>query len=575
MSYRKSQISNQQTCFICGSVAGFRIQKHFSLREAKCPVCSASKRNNDLAGVILSTLLGKEDLSLIQALPLFEGHRIFEAQNSGPIHDILISLPGYISSEYFENVSGGSIHESGVRSENLENLSFPENWFDLVITQDVMEHVRNPDRAFGEIHRVLKPDGWHIFTVPFHEGKATRRRIKADGTSSVSFLLPAVYHGDPLNPDGVLVCTDFGDDIIDYLNSIGFLTEIAQHSKFYHAEDIPYIVSEISYNKYLKYRAKSQTLRYLKYNSVVFKSQKITDHTIASLEFTGERYIPNIKDPQISHEHWHRYLYATQFVGNKRVLDIASGEGYGANLLAETAKSVIGVDIDERTVSHAQMKYKGENLEFKIGSVTNIPIDVANTFDVVVSFETIEHLDDESQRAFIKEAKRILKPLGLFIVSTPNHLTYSEIPRYVNEFHKKEFYESEFETFMKGYFQKVVIVGQKIQASSYIWPKNENTGTMVEYSLTYNSEGFSPSSCTKDMTYIIAICSDGELNDPSFSVLFDESESLVHEQLRAALTKLSNSEEALNSIYTSHGWHILEKLYNTRNKVLALFNKGK
>jgi SAM-dependent methyltransferase len=236
--------------------------------------------------------------------------------------------------------------------------------------------------------------------------------------------------------------------------------------------------------------------------------------------------------------------------------------------LAKTAKIVIGVDIDERTVSHAQMKYKSENLEFKIGSATNIPIDVANTFDVVVSFETIEHLDDESQQAFIKEIKRMLKPLGLFIVSTPNRLTYSEIPQYVNEFHKKEFYESEFETFMKGYFQKVIIVGQKIQASSYIWPKNENTGMMVEYNLTNAGGEFSSSFGTKDMTYIIAICSDRELDDASFSVLFDESESLVHEQLRVALTELSKREEALKSIYASKGWKLLKTYYNIRDRVL-------
>ena len=65
------------------------------------------------------------------------------------------------------------------------------------------------------------------------------------------------------------------------------------------------------------------------------------------LEPTGERYLPWLEEASIGYEHLHRYAYATQFVKNKRVLDLASGEGYGSYLLAKTAKSVTGIDIDE------------------------------------------------------------------------------------------------------------------------------------------------------------------------------------------------------------------------------------
>ena len=69
------------------------------------------------------------------------------------------------------------------------------------------------------------------------------------------------------------------------------------------------------------------------------------------LDWTGERYLPWLEDPYIGYEHLHRYAYATQFVENKKVLDLACGEGYGARLLAGTAESVVGVDIDEDTVN--------------------------------------------------------------------------------------------------------------------------------------------------------------------------------------------------------------------------------
>src|SRR5438034_11094846 len=70
---------------------------------------------------------------------------------------------------------------------------------------------------------------------------------------------------------------------------------------------------------------------------------------LSMLEWTGERYVPWMEGAEIGYEHLHRYAFATQFVRNKRVLDLASGEGYGSNLLAKTAKQVVGVDIDEQT----------------------------------------------------------------------------------------------------------------------------------------------------------------------------------------------------------------------------------
>ena len=134
------------------------------------------------------------------------------------------------------------------------------------------------------------------------------------------------------------------------------------------------------------------------------------------LEWTGERFLPWIEDAAGAYEHLHRYAYATRFVAGKRVLDLGSGEGYGASILARTASSVIGFDVDLETVSHAQRKYSRPNLDFVAASAVQLPS--VDPVDVVVCFETLEHIDD--QEGLVREAKRILTAEGMLIISTPD-----------------------------------------------------------------------------------------------------------------------------------------------------------
>jgi SAM-dependent methyltransferase len=122
----------------------------------------------------------------------------------------------------------------------------------------------------------------------------------------------------------------------------------------------------------------------------------------ADLEFTGERYVPGTAG-EIAHEHWHRYAFARAFVAGRRVLDVACGEGYGSALLADAAVHVTGVDIDARTLAHARATYAGHtNVEFVEGSAAKLPLPDASV-DVVVSFETIEHLQAADQPRMLAE----------------------------------------------------------------------------------------------------------------------------------------------------------------------------
>src|SRR5437773_11714026 len=111
------------------------------------------------------------------------------------------------------------------------------------------------------------------------------------------------------------------------------------------------------------------------------------------LEWTGERFLPWVKESTIAYEHLHRYAYAATLVKNKRVLDLASGEGYGSAMLAAAASSVVGVDIDENSIRHATAKYADANLQFVSGSITKVPITDDHSFDIVVCFEAIEHIE--------------------------------------------------------------------------------------------------------------------------------------------------------------------------------------
>jgi len=186
------------------------------------------------------------------------------------------------------------------------------------------------------------------------------------------------------------------------------------------------------------------------------------------LEWTGERFLPWIKDASIAYEHLHRYAFAAGLVHGKRVLDLASGEGYGANLLARTAAQVVGIEIDDTVVKHATAKYGSANIQFLQGSISKIPINENQSFDAIVCFEAIEHVEEHDE--MLAEVKRLLKPAGLFIVSTPNKAIYHDESHDDNPFHVKELSIEEFEGLLTAHFKYVRYFGQRIHADSSIWP---------------------------------------------------------------------------------------------------------
>lgn len=556
-------------CFICGNIVNRQIEEGCSLREARCPLCGGNQRNSDVAKAIVKTYLGDDALSLAKAISKMKHLSVYEAEASGPIHECLRKLPNYHCSEYFDNVPIGTLNESGIRCESLEEFTYGDNSFDLVITQDVFEHVANSDKAFMEVYRVLKPGGYHIFTIPFHETRRTLTRVKSK-QGKLHFLFPPVYHGDPLRKEGALVYTDFGEDIIDYLESLwAGPTEIIIHEKFYSPDVIPHITDKRSYDQYLRFSKPSQMLKYFLYNSVVFRSKKTK--TSDGLPPDGERFLPWMEDPVINYEHLHRYGFAREFVRGKKVLDLACGEGYGTTMLAKEADEVIGIDIDAATIKHASRRYVKGNLRFIRSSITQLVIEGKKIFDVIVSFEALEHIEEHDKA--MAEVKRLLKDDGIFIISTPNKFIYSDQANCKNLWHKKELYLDEFEALLRSTFNNVLIYGQNVFPASNMFPMFKAVGITQELTIGKGESEFSFVPLDKKQAkYFIAVASNCPVKPAiGSSYLVDASGTAsTSEVVLGGSGELESLRRELETIYNSHGWKLLMCYYKFRDKILPL-----
>ncbi|MFH0831118.1 MAG: class I SAM-dependent methyltransferase [Parcubacteria group bacterium] len=259
------------------------------------------------------------------------------------------------------------------------------------------------------------------------------------------------------------------------------------------------------------------------------------------LTIDGERFLPWIPNASIAYEHLHRYLLAQRYVSGKRVLDLASGEGYGADLLAQQAQSVTGVDINPDAVHHAQSKYLANNLNFKLGSITQVPLPDQQLFDVITCFEALEHVKDHA--ALLTEVKRLLSPTGIFFVSTPNKLTYTDGPNRHNPFHLKELYFDEFRELLRGNFKQVVFLGQRLHGTSSIWNLSSNLRAIDEHFVEWGNEELIPTKPERRVPlYFLAVASNRpEPLKVTDSILTDVSDARFS-QKQAELDKIKQHE---------------------------------
>jgi Methyltransferase domain len=135
----------------------------------------------------------------------------------------------YIASQYFADVPAGT-HKGRVRSENLEGLTFADESIDIHVTQDVLEHVFNPHKAFAELARTLRPGGAHVFTTPLvNKTEASEICAQLGPEGKIKHLREPEYHGNPIDSNGSLVTMRWGFDICRHIQSAcGLFTQIVE-----------------------------------------------------------------------------------------------------------------------------------------------------------------------------------------------------------------------------------------------------------------------------------------------------------------------------------------------------------
>ncbi len=256
----------------------------------------------------------------------------------------------------------------------------------------------------------------------------------------------------------------------------------------------------------------------------------------SKLQMSGERFIPGEGGARLAYEHLPRYFLATQFAKDKVVLDLGCGDGYGTKLLAEVARSVVGLDISREAIEHARATYQKPNLTFIETDCCNTQL-LSQAFDLIVCFEVIQHVAEHE--ALLSEVLRLIKPNGMFFISTPDKRFLSEAGSRRTPFHGKELDPEEFESLLKRHFMDVSFFTQKLCLGSLLWrvphvPESQRARMeVIEMigigggSIKYRTE---PGSGGRDS---VAVCSptylDPALNSFQSLILSDASEAILHE----------------------------------------------
>jgi SAM-dependent methyltransferase len=244
-------------------------------------------------------------------------------------------------------------------------------------------------------------------------------------------------------------------------------------------------------------------------------------HRFRTSVFTGERVIPGQVNDDLWAEHFSRYVFASRMAAGRRALDVGCGTGYGTAELAGTAASATGCDIAAEAIDYARLHYP--EARFVRGSGTGLPFATA-AFDLITAFEVIEHLREWP--ALLREAGRVLGPGGLFLVSTPNKLYYTESrgEQGANPYHEHEFEYEEFRAALQEVFGHVAVFLQDRVEAFAFYP--------AEGRAEFEASEGGGRGAAGDANFFLAICSHEPIAEPGALLHVPKTGNLLRERER-------------------------------------------
>lgn len=244
------------------------------------------------------------------------------------------------------------------------------------------------------------------------------------------------------------------------------------------------------------------------------------------IEFTGERVLPGQVNDDLWAEHMARYAFAARYAAGKKTLDLGCGAGYGARELAQTASHVTALDVSPEAIAYAKETFASPAVDFIAASATQVPGE-GQDYGLITAFEVIEHIED--WRDLLKEARRLLAPGGLFLVSTPNKLYYTEsrAEHGPNPFHVHEFEYAEFRAALEEYFPHVhLLLQNRVEAQAFYQPAA---------SIQFEAYSEKIRGSADDANFFLAVCSgqpvpklDSFLYLPAAANILREREQHIH-----------------------------------------------
>ena len=349
----------------------------YNIREGySCDNCYSSMRIQGLA-VCLASVTGTSNMDEFVDYCNNNKLKVAEINSCANLHDKLSKIKNLKFSEYYdqsEQISKNRIFE-GINHEDIMNLSYSDESFDLVLHSETLEHISDPAKAINECLRVLKDGGICIFTIPIIWNRVSRSRLNTKG----ELTKPFSYHGDSDSEYPVIF--EFGNDIDDVLKQQVKCLAFEPRAQSYVFAIIKGSASNNAFNidslEDLNPKVKAELSKKESASLNNKDNKKLIDNFLNnSLVNDGERMIPEFHGENLFYtEHLQRYEKTKSLVENKVVLDIASGSGYGTQMIAQSAKFVFGVDVSDDAVRYARSNYQSDNISFITGSGTNIPLE--------------------------------------------------------------------------------------------------------------------------------------------------------------------------------------------------------